>query len=372
MEVTVTTLRQALDLVRPAVPRKSTLPVMLNVRLGDGQVVGGDLESAIVADLPEASEAFLMPLEAVTQLLKYVRGMERLTLKVKRGKLNIAWSDGEATYSTTKPDEYPPLPELQETASADLAGDALIPALKSVLPYTSPEASRPVLHGVTLLFSEEDIQVAAGDGYRMAYQVLPLSFPVGQTIVIPANGVNLILHLWAKTPRTPPPSDALVPILTAKKMVRVALAEGNLLKVGFGNASLITKLVQGNPPDWTKLIPTTEPALLARVLAPEFDRAVRRVRDVARSSDNIVRLEFADSRMTISAKGEDGESKATVDLVTSEGEPNRIALSASYLIGYLSDKESIVTISLTSVSAPLLLEHRASPRVVVMPMTAQW
>ena len=137
MEVTVNTLRQALDLVKPAVPRKPTLPVMSNVRIGDGQVVGGNLESAIIVDLPEADETFLMPFEPVSQLLKYVRVAERLTLKVKRGKLNIAWSDGEASYPTTKPDDYPLLPELAETASADLAGDGLMPALKSVLAYAA-------------------------------------------------------------------------------------------------------------------------------------------------------------------------------------------------------------------------------------------
>lgn len=372
MEVQVAKFRDVLEIVRPAVPRKSTLPVMTHVLLGDGQVVGGDLQSAVIASLPEAQDSCLLPLEAVIKLLKYVPGTQRMTLEVKRGKLNIAWPDGDATFSAEKPEDYPPVPEIQVTAEADLAGDSLIEAISSVLPYCSTDVSRPVLNGITVVLGESTL-VAAGDGFRMAYQAIPLSFPLAQTIVIPATGTRLMLHLWAKTPRTPPPSDALIPIITAKKQLAVALADGNILRVGFGAAAqVIIKLVQGSPPDWLKLIPTTPPILQARVFAPDFERAVKRVRDVAHEGKGIVRLQFSGTSMTVSSKAEGNEVKAVVPLVDSEGEPNKIAADVNYLLGYLRGKQGIVTISLTSTTAPISFQHQSSPRVIVMPMFTQW
>ena len=373
MQCKVAKMRDALDLVKPTMPRKPKIEVMENVLLGNGQIIGGDLENAIIVALPEADESILMPFESVSQMLKFIPGNELVTMKVKRGKLTITWSEGEASYSATKPEEYPPLPDLHETSRADLPGDSLVAAIKSVLPYTSSDVARPVLQGITVVFSEGNIQVAAGDGFRLAYENIPLAYPEIRTIILPPHGAALFLHLWGKTPRTPPPSDVLVPtVITAKKMIAVALTE-EVIRVDFGGtASLVSKLIQGSPPDWLKLIPTTEPVLRARMLAPDLERAVRRLSEVARSSSNIVRLEFEDKQLKVSAKGEGGEISAKLDLIDCEGEPNRVALSVPYLLNYLSDKTSIVTLSLTGGSAPVLLEHRASPRVIVMPMNVQW
>ncbi|MBA7647968.1 Beta sliding clamp [subsurface metagenome] len=372
MEVEVAKFRDALEIVRPAVPRKSALPAITHVLLGNGQIVGGDLESAVIVSLPGAQDPCLLPIEAVIQLLKYIPGSQRMTLEVKRGKVNITWPEGSATFSADNPKDYPPVPGITVTAEADIAGDSLIEAISSVLPYCATEQTRPVLSGITVVLGES-IQVCAGDGFRMAYESIPLAFPLAQTIVIPATGAKLMLHLWAKTPRTPPSSNDLIPVITAKKKLAVALADGNILRVGFGPAAqVLIKLIQGSPPDWLKLIPTTPPILQARVLAPDFERAVKRVRDVARDGKGIVRLQFSEASMTVSSKADSNVIEAVVPLVNSEGEPNKTAVNVNYLLGYLSGKQGIVTISLTSTTSPVSFQHRSSPRVIVMPMFVEW
>ena len=229
-----------------------------------------------------------------------------------------------------------------------------------------------MLSGITAIF-DENIQIAAGDGFRMAYQVVPLAFSEHRTIVIPAVAVSLLLHLWAKPPRTPPTSDEMIPVITAKKKLALALCENHVMKVGFGNtARIIIKLVQGDPPDWLRLFPKEKPALQVRILGTEFERAVRRVSGIAATNNGIVRLEFADGKMAVSAKGEENEVMATVDLIDSEGEPNRTALGSSYLLDYLSSKEGVVTLSMTLPEAPVSLQYQGAPRVLIMPMFVQW
>lgn len=136
-----------------------------------------------------------------------------------------------------------------------------MPALSAAQAYTATDSDRPVLTGVTVLFGSP-IEVAAGDGFRMAHQVLPLVFLDNTITIIPSSCVSVLMHLWKNTPRTPPPSDSLIPVITAKKQIHVALDSKKGLQIGFGpRASVIIKLVEGTPPAWLKLIPKEEPIL---------------------------------------------------------------------------------------------------------------
>lgn len=372
MEVQVAKLRDALDLVKPVVPRKPAIPVMTNILLGNGEVLGGDLESAVLATLPEAQEPILLPLEALTQLLKYVPGRNTLSINVKRGKLLLNWDDGSATYAAVKAEDYPPLPELQVTEEVEIAGDSLMAAISSVLPYCSRDETRPILSGITAILGQTT-EIAAGDGFRLAYQTLPLSFPSEHILILPEKAVSLLLHLWAKTPRTPPSSNDFIPVITAKKNLAVSLAnDDSILRVGFGIARIIIKLIQGKPPEWLQLVPTTPPILKVMVLGGDFERAVKRVKDMASAGSGVVRLEFSDNTMTVSAKAEGNEVRVHVPVMNSEGETTRVAIYASYLLDYLRSKEGIITFSMTDPKAPVSFQYMGSPRVLIMPMYVEW
>ncbi|MQY72176.1 MAG: hypothetical protein GH142_00695, partial [Dehalococcoidia bacterium] len=277
MEIQVARFREVLEILKPAVPRKTSLPVLKNVLVKEGQVVATDLDSMVFINLPEADESFLLPYADVLKMLQYVPGHEYLKMHAKRGKLTLSWSEGSATYPTQDLEEFPSIPDFEVKDEATIDGDTFISALHDALPYAATGGDRPVLSGVTVLFGQP-IEVSAGDGFRMAHIVLPLQFPGEHTTVIPSGSVSTLIHLLAKTPRHPPQGDALVPIMVAKRQIQVALDGKRGLKIVFGpTASVIVKLVEGNPPAWLKLIPKEEPVLKVQLFAREFETAVRRV-----------------------------------------------------------------------------------------------
>lgn len=370
MEIQVNKLRQVLDLLKPVVPRKTSLPILTHVLFNDGQAIASDLESMVIAELPEAKEPMLLPFNTILDLVKYVPGYEMLKVETKRGKVTLSWSAGAATYDTEKPEEFPPVPGLKVQAEGRLDGDSLISTMLSVLPYAATEDTRPVLSGVTVILGNP-IVVAAADGFQLGYQALPLSFPAERTIVVPSAAVSLLGHLLSRTPRTPPLTDALVPAITAKRQIDIALAE-NRLRVGFGAAQVIITLIQGSPPDFLLLIPKEEPVLKAQLFGPEFEAAVRRVSAVAREGSGAVRLVFNDGTATVSAIADDREVEATISTMGTQGAPNKVAINASYLLGYLKGKEGIVTLSFTAPTAPILFQYQRQPKVVIMPMNVDW
>jgi len=372
MEIQVAKLREVLGVLKPAVPRKTSLLILTNVLVKEGQIVATDMDSMILLNLPEADESFLLPYAEVLKMLQYVPGNEYLNMHAKRGKLTLTWSAGSATYPTQNIEEFPSIPEFEVKVEATLDGDTFMPALISALPYTATGTDRPVLNGVTVIFGEP-IEVAAGDGFRMAHIVLPLRFPEEHVTVIPSGSVSTLMHVWEKTPRTPTKADALVPIVMAKRHIQVALDGKRGLKVTFGpTASVIVKLVEGNPPAWLKLIPKEEPVLQVQLFAREFEAAVRRVSNVAHQSSGIVRLQFNVDSATVSARADGREVTANISVLDAKGTPNRLALNVSYLTEYLSNKDGIVSMSWTGNTAPVAFQHSKSPKVLIMPMEAKW
>ena len=181
-------------------------------------------------------------------------------------------------------------------------------------------------------------------------------------------------HVFKKTPRTPPSTaESLIKVVTAKRQLRVSIIGDNKLGLDFGtNASVVINLITGKPPEWLALIPKGEPVLQSQVFAPQLEAAVKRVRTVAKDGSGIVRLEFADGKLKVSAKGGDQEISSVIDTILTQGEPGRTALNQSYLLDFVSGKQGIVMFSKYTDNGPVVFEYQQSPRVLIMPMSVQW
>jgi DNA polymerase III sliding clamp (beta) subunit (PCNA family) len=243
----------------------------------------------------------------------------------------------------------------------------------AAVPYTADDDTRPVLSGITVVLGSP-IEIAAGDGFRMCHKALGLSFPLEEKIIIPRQGAAILDHIFAKTPRTPPATaPSLVKAVTAKRQLRMSIIGENKLRLDFGtSASVIINLISGKPPEWLALIPKGEPMLQSQIFAPQLEAAVKRVRIIAKEGTDAVRLEFADGKLKVSAKGGDQEISSTIDTIHTQGEPTRIAINQKYVLGYLSGKQGIITFSKYTESGPAVFEDQQSPRMIVMPMVVAW
>ena len=373
MEIKVTKLIEVMAMMKPVLPKKPTVKSVACLSLGNGKAVATDLETMAIANLPEAQEPMLLPYSSIAEMLKYVPGSETLKIELKGKMVYLAWKDGNASYPTEDFMDFPIMPEMTARAEGQIDGDTLIAAMLAALPYTAADNTRPVLSGVTLVLGNP-IEVAAGDGFRMSHHVLGLSFPLEEKIIVPAHGVAILEHIFVKTPRTPPATaESLIKVVTAKRQLRMALIGDNKLRLDFGtNASVVINLILGKPPEWLALIPKGEPLLQSQIFAPQLEAAAKRVRYIAKDGSGIIRLEFANGKLNVSARGDDQEIRATVDTLHTQGEPGRTALDQKYLLGYLSGKQGIVVFSKYTDAGPVVFEYQKSPRVLIMPMSVQW
>jgi len=153
----------------------------------------------------------------------------------------------------------------------------------------------------------------------------------------------------------------------------MSLIGDNKLRLDFGTtASVVINLILGKPPEWLALIPKAEPVLQSQIFTPQLEAAAKRVRTIAKDGSDIIRLEFADGKLKVSAKGDAQEISATMDTLHTQGEPGRTALNQKYLLDYLNGKQGIVTFSKYTDAGPVVFEYQKSPRVLIMPMQVQW
>jgi len=386
MQVRVQKLRETMQLLQPAIPGKkttldvlhnvllkTTLDVLHNVLLKDGKAVAGNLETFVFVDLPEADTECLIPHKPVIDLLKFVPSDETLTIEVNK-QVTLSWDGGKSSYPRTKTQEYPSVPELVVKTEASMDGNALVATLNDAAGYCSAEESRPILTGVAIM-PGENIDIAAGDGFRMAYQTIPESLPIEKPVVIPSSAVRILTYLWKHTKPDGVVGDSIVELVTSKRRINVALVEAKtskaeLLQLCFSGVTALIKLIEGNPPDFKQLIPKNIPTTV-KFFPGDLERAVRRLSHIAREGSGAVRLNWDSGAMTVSASNEDvGKVEGTLPVQADN--PDKVAINIKYLLEYLKGKEGIVTMGLSGGTAPVLFRHRSSPLVLVMPMQVEW
>lgn len=221
----------------------------------------------------------------------------------------------------------------------------------------STDESRYVLNGLFLSLKENKMTMVATDGRRLALVDEDVDIPEKSQgeFIIPAKAVGELNRL-----------------LTATGNVEIKLGENQasfFLKDDKGfSVLLITKLIEGNYPNYRQVIPgeAKERVPLNR---EEFVGALRRAEIMTSEKANSVRLTFGKNTLAITANSPDvGEARETM-AVNYKGKEMAIAFNPRYLIEALNSlAEDEVYFELIDELSPGVLKINGPFLYVVMPM----
>ena len=364
---------------RTKVSKERTWPVLRNVMLQDGRAVATDLDIAVMVDLPEATSGrYLLPFKQVSKLLTYVPGNQEVTIEMQGNTVSLTWPEGSATYATESVDDYPVIPEIKPVMRHSVSADILVPALVSMLDYCAQEEARPVLSSVILLLGNP-LEVAAGDGFRMAFKTLTVGWPTSNgisSILLPAKVVNTLSHLWRKAPR-PMPDDlskigGIAELVVNKGNMEIEVSP-ILILVKFGSVSMLAKTTQGTPPNFKEFITSAagNAANKVQLYGADLERALRRIAVPSKDKQPSVRMVWAEGKMVLSCEAKEGNVETTIPVQTFNG-GGRMAINMDYLQEYAFGKEGLITMACTTPTAPVVFTHSRSPVVAIMPMQVIW
>jgi len=235
-------------------------------------------------------------------------------LKCHRSKFNL---------KSLESDDFPVLPEVSEASSVKLSTELLVQGIKKTIFAASTDSTKSVLNGVNLNLSQNSLEMAATDGYRLAVKTLQTESlnEQGFSIIIPARASNEIMRLFGHL------KDSTVKI---SKLANQLVFESD-------DKIFSTRLVDGQYPDYKRIIPSNLDIEIV-LNRHEFLAAVDRVAAVSSSDKvNIIQLEIKNGLINLNSStpevGQGSESMET----EYEGESLEINFNARFLLDVLKN-----------------------------------
>lgn len=344
-----------------SVSSKSPLPllscVLLEAESAGLRVTGTDLDVTTSVFVPCKVKTPGKAAVAARHFNDVVRKLPRgeVSLAIKGSQCEVAYGGGKgwSRFPTQAAGEFPRIPELKAETRLRIPGDALSRLAARTSYAASTEDARPQLNGVLLETTDKQVSLIATDSHRLARATVKGAFAAldGKGLIVPARALGAVS-------RTAEEATSPVEIEVAGGRNQA----GFTTQVGEFRVQIMTRLLEGEYPNYQQVIPKDNP----RELEAKREDLIEAVDIVASHADNVTRQVRFSVR-----KGALGVSSTTPELGAGEqqlesaykGEDMEIGYNASYLLDILRSipTERVVFRLKTSLSAGLIEPVGALP-----------
>jgi len=352
-----------LQAVQNVVSTRTTLPILSNVLL---RAEGSHLEfTATDLDVTVACkvEAKVSKPGATTLPVKKLFGIVRELhgeIEIEVDEKNVASIRSGSSFFKIHglaADEFPPLPKFKDDQKIAQPQENIRAMIRKTSFAVSTDESRYVLNGIFMSLKDGKMTLVATDGRRLALvdEEVDIAEKSAGEFIVPAKAINELNRLLQ--------DKGEVEIKFGENQASFALKN----ETGF-SVLLITKLIEGNYPNYRQVIPGEAKERIA-VAREELMQALRRAEIMTSEKANSVKLAFGKNILTITANSpEVGEARETM-AINYKGKELAIAFNPRYLIDPLNAlTEDEVFIELIDELSPGVIKINGPFLYVVMPM----
>ncbi|MBC7286829.1 MAG: DNA polymerase III subunit beta [Armatimonadetes bacterium] len=323
------------QIVSRGVSGRTTQPVQNNIYLeareGQLRMVASDLEylhlEAVVPAMVEEEGAATVPARLLVEVTGALPPAEVSLEAGEQNSLTVACQRTRYEMRGLPPEDFEMLPPLDGAVEFNISQKLLHRLLSRTIFAVLRDETRPILTGVHIKISPEQLEMVATDTYRLARcRVRPDSVEgLSALNVDDQKGAIVSARCLAEVERL---LDA-----NSEHMVTVAFTE-SLVEFQVDRVKVMSRLIEGRYPDYERVIPT-EYQKTVLVRTADLEQALRRTLIVARDDGNRVVFHMAGQVMTLVAESQDvGRAEEEIE-VEMEGEPMDIAFNARYLLDAL-------------------------------------
>jgi DNA polymerase-3 subunit beta len=365
-------LAKGLGIVSRAVAsRSTTLPVLANVMLstdnGRLKLSATNLEIGIntwIGAKVEQDGAITVPARTFTDLVNTLPpDRVDMELSTRTQTLHLHCGRSEANIKGIDAQEFPLIPTPEGSGQILIKSETLIKMINQVAFAAATDESRPMLTGVLTKFDQDQLIMAAADGFRLSVRTAGIDTRVAEPvqILIPAKALTELARVSG---------DQEDPIEITITPMR------NQILFHLSNTDLVAQLIDLQFPDYEQIIPKRH-STRTIASAIELLKAGRAANIFAREAANTARLhivpgeELTPGHISIAARSDEtGDNVGEID-ATVEGEEIEIAFNVRYLLDVLSVVDtSQVVLETTTASSPGVIRPVGDDDYihVIMPM----
>ncbi|MCB9809793.1 DNA polymerase III subunit beta [Candidatus Peribacteria bacterium] len=337
LSVDAVLLSQCLRAAARVVPATPTLPVLGNVLLkaenGTLQCIATNLDLSIITQCPahiDTPGAITVPAKTISSYVSLTTDKEEIQLEVKKGtSLQMKTKGSKIDIKGIAADEYPRVDTTVEGSTHQCSASAFQQAVQQVAFCANERSARPLLSGVYMRATTEQMTWAATDSYRLAEKRLPLEQSSAEaSCIVPVR----TLYEAVKS-------------LSGASTITLTISE-NQLSLQLGDTTLVSRLINGQFPDYQRIIPHDHSNALT-ISREEIDHAVRQGGLFAGVVNQQLFIDIDSSGKTTIATDstESGQSEATCQ-GTLQGPGTRVSVNKGYLTDSLNSLTGLDTLVL--------------------------
>jgi DNA polymerase-3 subunit beta len=318
-----------LGAVSGIIERRHTLPILSNVlieRAGDALAfLATDIEIQIAArsaiQAPAEARAVTVGARKLLDILRALPEAAEVTLTQQDKRLLVKAGKSRFTLQTLAAEDFPRLAKpAGESARFTVEQKALRRLLGLVQYAMAQQDIRYYLNGLLMVVEEGSLKLVATDGHRLAYAALKLGAELPrQEVIVPRKTVLELAKLLAD-------SD---------DEVRIELS-ATQAAFSFGTVELVSKLIDGKFPDYTRVIPASHKNRLQAAREP-LRQALLRAAILSNEKFRGVRWVLGEGALKIvSSNAEQEEAHEELE-VSYAGDALDIGFNVNYLLDVLNN-----------------------------------
>ncbi|PIT88555.1 MAG: DNA polymerase III subunit beta [Candidatus Magasanikbacteria bacterium CG10_big_fil_rev_8_21_14_0_10_36_32] len=368
MKITCTkeNLASALSLVSGVATKNINLPILNNVLIkADSQkveIISTNLELAIIVNIRSIVEkpgSFTVPARTLTDFINLLPD-EKIELELKDNEMQITCGHSATKIKGSPADEFPIIPAADGNNGFLVETAEFKKGLSQVLPAVAKNDIRPELSGISFNFDENELIMAATDSYRLAEKKIKLSQGKEKIkIIVPGRTAQEINHILSFN------------TLENEKNVRILLSE-NQIVINYDSVQLISRLVEGQYPDYVQIIPkdfkTTAEFSLSKII-----KEIKAASLFSTSGVNGINFDLENDKSIIkisSMSTQTGEYNSEAE-ANIKGENNSILMNFRYILDGLNNLDGDTGIlQMINGNSPCIISSKDDAKYlyIVMPI----
>ena len=370
-KINSTDLLKALSHIHGIVEVRHTLPILSNIILeakDDKLILSSTYLDIYCSDKIKAEvlQSGEVSVSAVTffEIIKRLPSGSEVLMIMEEGENEIRLTCGRSKFnlSTLKTDDFPIISDNDLSTNFVLSADELIRIIDKTKFAVSNEETRYYLNGIFLHKAERNsiqfLRAVATDGHRLAQYDIPL--PQGAEditgIIIPKKTIYELRKV----------------LDDANGDVSVSLNE-NKIKFSFNDLKVVSKVIDGTFPDYTKVIPQKNDKNF-KTNNSDLKNAIDRVSAVAaneESKSKAIKFCIENNSLSLSVESQSkGSANEMID-VNYSGDKVDIGFNSKYIIDICNEVDGDeISISLSDSISPAIILDKTDENLffVLMPM----
>jgi DNA polymerase-3 subunit beta len=323
------TLLRPLQTVSGIVERRHTLPILSNVLLETDakelKLVATDLEIQVATqaslDKEASQQRITVSARKLQDILRSLPDATKVSLDSQDSKLVLRAGKSRFNLQTLPAEDFPRLAEGTGDATTLQVAQKVLKSMFQLVQYAMAQQDiRYYLNGLLILVDAKKLTLVATDGHRLAHIATSLEESHQRTeVIMPRKAVLELVKLLDDT----------------EENVELQIQQ-NQVRCRFGDVDLVSKVVDGKFPDFTRVIPTSDNRRF-QISRTRLQQALQRASILSNEKFRGVRWVLTNNVLRIvctNAEQEEAEEEIEIDFT---GEPLDIGFNVTYLLDGLNN-----------------------------------